>query len=369
VKSADLIGFIAATCVACAPPMLAQEVVTIKAVPGNPWSYNSELIFKQGAKEIARQRTDTWGNIAPVSGTVPDGLTTGYYPDRKPMMEIPFEHNHAEGVGHSFYESGAIEGDSTYRGGILDGTRTGYYLNGRIKTQGEWRDGKPVHHKLFDEQGHLEMTTDIRKNTSTETRFYPDKRKKSVWTRKGNRVSEASEYGEDGKLRIHATKFATLNECRVSSDKPLYASGDAVGFSLTCRCEEAKGCFSPGVDARGAAVNSGWTKHLVIERDGIQYLPVFCPMSAMMRLNLYSKWLFKDGEQIAHAQYTSKESVNDCDTRWVDRAAYSACSEHLNCISKLYDRSACSLTPGGYTAWLDAATKPAQISFKIEAGK
>ncbi len=347
--------------------MLAQEAVTVRAVPGNSWSYNSELIFKQGAKEIARQHTDTWGNIAPVSGTVPDGLATGYYPDGKPMMKIPFEHNHAEGVEHSFYESGAIEGDSTYRGGILDGIRTGYYLNGRIKTQGEWRHGKPVHHKVFDEQGHLEMTTEVRRNTSTETRFYPDGRKRSVWTRKGDRVSEASEYGDDGQVRIHATKFATLNECRVSSDKPLYASGDAIGFSLTCRCKGARGCFSPGVNAQGAVENSSWTKHLVIEQDGTQYLRISCPISAMMRLDLYSKWLFKDGEQIAHAQYTSQESVNDCDTRWVNRAAYSACSGHIDCIRKLYDRSACSLPPGHYTAWLDTAAKPAQISFKIEA--
>jgi antitoxin component YwqK of YwqJK toxin-antitoxin module len=93
------------------------------------------------------------------------------------MMEIPFKHNHAEGIGHSFYEN-ALGGDALYRGGILNGTQTGYYLNGKIKTQGEWRDGKPIGlHKLFDEQGRLEMTTDIKENIRTETHFYPDERK------------------------------------------------------------------------------------------------------------------------------------------------------------------------------------------------
>jgi antitoxin component YwqK of YwqJK toxin-antitoxin module len=83
-----------------------------------------------------RSLRDALGNITPVSGIVPDGLIKGYFPDGKLMMEIPFEHNHAEGMRHSFYE-GALTGDSLYRGGILNGTQTGYHLNGKIKTQGE----------------------------------------------------------------------------------------------------------------------------------------------------------------------------------------------------------------------------------------
>ena len=105
-----------------------------------------------------------------------------------------------------------------YRGGILNGRQTGYLLNGKIKTQGEWRDGKPVGlHKVFDEQGRLEMTTDLKENIWTETHFYPDERKKSASTYHGDKLFEASEYGVDGVLRVHATKFGTLNECRVSS--------------------------------------------------------------------------------------------------------------------------------------------------------
>ncbi|HEV2136118.1 MAG TPA: toxin-antitoxin system YwqK family antitoxin [Terracidiphilus sp.] len=367
---ANLIGFITPMCVICASPLLAQESVTVTSVPGNAWSYNSDLIFKQEAKEIARQHTDMWGNITPVSGIVPDGLVKGYYPDGKLMMEIPFEHNRAEGVGHSFYEDGVIEADTTYRRGILNGVQTGYYQNGKIKTQGEWRDGKPVGlHKLFNEQSRLEMTTDIKENSSTETRFYPDGRKRSTVTRHDGKLFEASEYGEDGALRVHATKFTTLNECSVKSDKPLYSSGEAVGFSLICRCEGAEGCFSPDVDTRGAVVRSGWTTHLVIERDGTQYQPVFCPLSSAFRFDVDSKWLFRDGEQIAHVLYTSQEPANGCGMRWVDKAAYSACSDHYDCFDRVFGRSAALLPPGDYTAWLDAGSKPAKISFKIELGK
>jgi MORN repeat variant len=355
-------------CMVYAAPLPAEEAVTVTSVPGNPWEYNSELIFKQGAKEIARQHTDAFGNITPVSGIVPDGLIKGYLPDGKLMMEIPFEHNHAEGMAHSFYE-GALTGDSLYRDGILNGTQTGYHLNGKIKTQGEWRDGKPVGlHKLFDEQGRLEMTTDIQENIRTETHFYPDERKKSAWTYQDGKLFEASEYGEDGVLRIHATKYATLNECRVNTGKPLYASGDAVGFSLTCRCEGGEGCFSPELEARGF-LHSGWTKHLVIERDGTQYQAVFCPMSATALFDYNSKLLFKDGERIAHALYTSQEPPNGCGTRWVDKTAYSACSDHLDCNIKVFDRGDAALPSGDYTAWLDAGRKPAKISFKIESGK
>jgi hypothetical protein len=349
-----------------ASPLLAEEAVTVTAVPGNPWWYDSELIFKQGAKEIARQHTDNGGNITPVSGSVPDGLIVGYFPDGKRMMEIPFRHNHAEGIGHSFDE-GALAADELYRGGILNGTQTGYYLNGKIKTQGEWHDGKPVGlHKLFDEQGRLEMTTDIKENARTETYLYPDERKKSTWTYHGDELFEATEYGEDGVLRVHATKHATLEECRVSTDKPLYASGDAVGFFLTCRCEWADGCFSPGLEGRFLRLN--WTDHLVIERNGTQYRPVFCPMSAAARFDYYSRNLFNDGEQIAHALYTSQETPNDCGVRWVDKIAYSACSDHFDCNIKVFDRGAASLPSGDYTAWLDAESKPTKISFKIESG-
>jgi antitoxin component YwqK of YwqJK toxin-antitoxin module len=368
VTKASFIGFIAAMCMVYAAPLPAEEAVTVTSVPGNPWNYNSELIFKQGAVEIARQHTDAWGNITPVSGIVPDGLIRGYFPDGRLMMEIPFEHNHAEGMGHSFNE-GALTEDSLYRDGILNGTQTGYHLNGGIKTQGEWREGKPVGlHKLFDKQGRLEMTTDIKENIRAETHFYPDERKKSAWTYHDDKLFEASEYGEDGVLRIHATKYATLNECHVSTDKPLYTSGDAVGFSLTCHCEGAEGCFSPELDARGF-LRSAWTKHLVIERDGTQYQAVFCPMSAMAMFDYNSKNLFKDGEQIAHALYTSQEPPNGCGTRWVDKTAYSACSDHWDCKSRVFDRGAAVLPSGDYTAWLDAGSKPAKISFKIESGK
>ena len=342
----------------------------VAAVPGNPWYYNSELIFKQGVKEIARQHTDNWGNITPVSGTVPDGLMIGYFPDGKRMMEIPFKHNHADGIGHSFDE-GTLVSDSLYRGGILNGTQTGYYLNGKIKTQGEWRDGKPIGlHKLFDEQGRLEMITDIKETNRTETRFYPHERKKSAWTYQGDELIEASEYGEDGVLHVHATKQATLNECHVSSDKPLYTSGDAVGFSLVCRCEGAGGCFSPGLKTRGVlSWSSSWTKHLVVERDGTQYQVLYCPMCASLRLDFYSKVLFKDGEQIAHVLYTCQQPLSYCDMRWVDRAAYSACSDHFDCISRVFDGGAASLPSGDYIAWLDAGSKPAKIAFKIESSK
>lgn len=359
---------VAAICMLYVSPVVAQDVVTVKAVPGNPWAYNSELTFKQGGKEIARQRTDGWGNITPVSGTVPDGLTTGYFPDGKRMMEIPFKDNHADGIGHSFDEGTLVE-DKGYRRGILDGVQTGYHLNGKIKTQGEWRHGRPVGlHKLFDEQGRLEMTTDIKENIRTETHFYPDEHRKSAWTYRDDELIEAQEYGEDGSLRVHATTHATLNKCRVSPDKPLYTSGEAIGFSMSCRCERAEGCFSPDLDTYGR-VNSGWTKHLVIEHDGTQYRPVHCPMSAMAGMDSYSRLLFRDGEQIAHTVYKNNEPPNGCDTRWVDRVAYSGCSGHFDCISDVFNRGTASLKPGDYTAWLDTGKKPAKIAFKIQPSR
>jgi antitoxin component YwqK of YwqJK toxin-antitoxin module len=359
-----MIELIAAICMLHASPLLAQEAVTITAVPGNPWNYNSELIFKQSGKEIAKQHAGEGGNITPVTGSVPDGLTVGYFPDGKRMMEIPFKHNRADGIAHSFYE-GTLIGDEVYRRGILNGTQTGYYLNGQIKTQGEWRNGKPVGlHKLFDEHRHLEMTTRIKGNNRTETHFYPDARKKSTWTYKHGTLAEASEYGEDGALRVHANRFARLDECRVSSEKPQYASGEAIGLYLSCRCERSRGCFSPDLGKQGL-VHSGWTKHLMLERDGTQYRPVYCPMSAMVPIDLYSRFLFKDGEQIAHTTYMNNESPNECGTRWVSRSAYDACSGQFDCISRLFNAGIASLPVGEYIPLLDAGSEPSKISFRI----
>lgn len=360
--------FISAMFLVYASPVLAEEQVTVTAVPGNPWFYNSELIFKQGAVEIARQRTDEWGNITPKSGAVPDGLIIGYFPDGKRMMEIPFKNNHAEGIGHSFDE-GTLVSDALYRGGMLNGTQTGYYLNGKIKTQGEWRDGKPVGlHDLFDDQGRLEMTTEVKGNVRIQTRFYPDERKKNVWIYDGGNLLEASEYGEDGVLRIHATKFVTLNECRVNTDKTLYSPADAIGLSLTCRCEGAQGCFSPELNARGL-LHFAWTKHLVIERNGTEYQAVFCPMSAMVPVSFDSKVLFKNGEQIGHVLYPIRGPQNGCGTRWVDKTAYTACSGHFDCIVRVFDRGAASLPSGDYIVWLDTGSKPAKMSFRIDSRK
>jgi antitoxin component YwqK of YwqJK toxin-antitoxin module len=347
VTRAEFIAFFAATCVVFASPLLAQDAITITPVPGNPWQYNSDLIFKQGAKEIARQHTDIWGNITPITGVVPDGLIRGYLPDGKLMMDIPYAHNHAEGNGHSYNQDSVVQ-DFRYRKGILNGTQTGYYQNGKIKTQGEWRDGKPVGlHKLFDEQGRLEMTTEIKKRTVQETRFYPDEHIQSSWTYKDDRISEASEWAEDGVLRIHATTHSMLSECRVSTDKKLYRSGDAVEISLICHCDRQEGCFSPGLEDR-RHMHTGWTEHLIIEGNGAQYKPVYCPMCAQDRIDIYSKWLFTDGEEIAHAVYKGQESPNGSGTRWVDRATYSACSDSFGCkISVPLLRCHREITPQG----------------------
>jgi hypothetical protein len=366
VTKARFIELVAAMCTVY-PSLLIPEV-TVTAVPGNPWSYNSELIFKQGVKEIARQHTDNWGNITPVSGTIPDGLIIGYFPDGKRMMEIPFKHNHADGIGHSFDE-GTLVGDWLYRGGILNGTQTGYYLNGGIKTQGDWQDGKPIElHKLFDERGNGEMTTEIKEKIRTETHFYLDEHKKSTWTYQDDSLMEADEFDENGVLRIHATRFATLNDCRVTTDKPQYTSGDAIGFSLNCGCDGKDGCFSPELDSRGF-LRSAWAEHLVLERDGTQYQAVFCPMSAAASINFSSRILFKDGEQVAHVVYTMQESPNSCGTRWVNKTAYSACSDHFDCTSRVFEGGVASLQSGDYSAWLDAASEPAKIYFKIESSK
>jgi hypothetical protein len=92
-------------------------------------------------------------------------------------------------------------------------------------------------------------------------------------------------------------------------------------------------------------------------------------MSAVARFDSTSKNLFKDREQIAHALYPIQEPPNGCGTRWVDKTAYSACSDDWDCNIKVFDRGAAALPSGDYTAWLDAGSKPAKISFKIESGK
>lgn len=86
-------------------------------------------------------------------------------------------------------------------------------------------------------------------------------------------------------------------------------------------------------------------------------------------LDYNSKFLFKDSEQIVHVLYTSQEPPNGCGTRWVNETAYSACSDHLDCNIKVFDRGTAVLPSGDYTAWLDARSKPAKISFEIESGK
>ena len=144
-----------------------------------------EHVFYQNAQEIAHQKIYPNGRIE----------QTGIIPDGKVKFYDEYQGSH---------------GEEHYLSGKKSGPEKTYYSNGRVKSEGQYRNGKSVTLKEYYKNGNVRFDVDYSdarndiegKEVGIGKLYYPNGTLKYEWNltasnRKGHRKS----YNRDGQLR------------------------------------------------------------------------------------------------------------------------------------------------------------------------
>lgn len=152
-----------------------------------------------------------------------------YYPDGKIKTSGTYRNGIQEGIQREFSTEGQVIESRQYRNGILlsegiileDGSKEGhwkeFYPDGKIRSEGEYKDNKPVGEwKYFYPDGKLEQSgkyTNSGKLTGTWRWYYDNGqlRLEEVYSA-GVRDGDHTEYGEDGKIIDHGEFVKGLEE-------------------------------------------------------------------------------------------------------------------------------------------------------------
>lgn len=340
----------------------AQEV-KVKSTPGNPWWYKSQLVFSLNSNEVARQQTDEWGNLTPVSGQVPKGIVQGYDDQGKLIMDLNFDFNKANGLGHS-YSEGSMSEEKHYKNGKLEGIQIGYYPDGTVKTAGEWMDGKPIGiHKLYDKEGRLQMESSKDKERSFERSFYLNGNVKLERSYEGGKIVEVRDYAPDGTLRIHATQYAPVSNCTVKVNKYHYSDDEPAEFFVACHCQDPDGCFTPEEFGQ----KNFFSRVVLRDEASKEYQLVYSPTAADAFTDssyLQQKYTFKDGDTITELKIPGSKEF-----RFVPKDKYSSCAQDIGCQNKVFNEGIGKIPLGSFTVWLENGDEPARVNFTVEAKK
>lgn len=120
----------------------------------NPDGTQGFIYYSEG-KEIAKQIVDDSGNIVKTIGKIPDGTVKEYYKSGKLKGEGNFKDGKLEGTVKQYYESGKLKADWNFKNGTLEGISKRYYESGGIRYIDNYKNGQKINRKSYDEQGKL----------------------------------------------------------------------------------------------------------------------------------------------------------------------------------------------------------------------
>jgi antitoxin component YwqK of YwqJK toxin-antitoxin module len=161
------------------------------------------LVFGQNAKDAEGKRTGYWvitGAISSEKGYAPeakveegnfisnrkDGLWKKYYPNGKIKSEIEYKNGKPSGKFVTYFDNGQIEENGTWKTGKFTGSYEMYYPNGQIRTQ-----------KTFNESGQPEGKVVM---------YHPNGQKEIEFTTvNGVESGEATWYYENGDVKKKQT--------------------------------------------------------------------------------------------------------------------------------------------------------------------
>lgn len=112
-----------------------------------------EYVYYSGGKEVAKQIVDDDGNIVKTIGIIPDGIVREYYKSGKLKGEGNFKDGKLEGTAKEYYESGKLKAEWNFKNGTLEGISKRYYESGEIRYIDTYKNGQKINRKAYDEKG------------------------------------------------------------------------------------------------------------------------------------------------------------------------------------------------------------------------
>ena len=117
--------------------------------------HGQTVVYFDGTKTPRLKKTYENGKLS--------GVRQTFFPSGKIQKEETFKFNLLTGPIRTYYESGALESTAEYRSNRRQGPFTSYHPNGKIKEQGEYAaDKKHKEWKVYDENGGLVSSTMFR---------------------------------------------------------------------------------------------------------------------------------------------------------------------------------------------------------------
>ena len=96
---------------------------------------SGSLVYGQNAKDAEGKKTGYWVFTGAISSE------QGYAPDAK-VEEGNFISNRKDGLWKKYYPNGKIKSEIEYKNGKPSGKFTTYFDNGQIEEKGTWKTGK-----------------------------------------------------------------------------------------------------------------------------------------------------------------------------------------------------------------------------------
>lgn len=176
-----------------------------------------EKTFKPEGKKFYVERRNKF-RVLSSSGNITDGERDGvwksYYYTGAVKVETTYKKNKMEGLEKSFYSDGTIESEGYYTDNELNGYFKTYYLNGKNKVEGFYKEGeKTGNWKYFDINGNLTSITgyDPEFGIMYEVRFYLNGKKETEFFYRGGNFYQTISYDTLGNI-INHNLLTTGNE-------------------------------------------------------------------------------------------------------------------------------------------------------------
>ena len=96
------------------------------------------------------------------------GVVKGYYENGNLRAEGNFKDGKLEGLGKEYYENGNLKEEVNFKGDKQEGLGKSYYDNGNLKAEVNFKDGKAVSGYMYDIDGEKKEMTNAHLHNMTK---------------------------------------------------------------------------------------------------------------------------------------------------------------------------------------------------------
>jgi antitoxin component YwqK of YwqJK toxin-antitoxin module len=154
------------SCLAILIPLAAFGETTSKVTARHTHGGPKKMVYYDGGKQVATRVFDNQGRILEKTGKIPDGIVKGYFGNGKLESEGRFKDGKSEGIVKWYYENGNLKVETTFAQDKWHGVTRWYFDNGILEATGNYKNG--AWHgvfKRFHENGKLALEQNFKHGT------------------------------------------------------------------------------------------------------------------------------------------------------------------------------------------------------------